>query len=462
MLKGARKIIERRQADETRKLAAALAALGVDWAAPPRSREGKAALTASFQVRGKAGEIHAGDELELVGTVTNSGNEPAYRVHARVRSDDRVFRDTELVFGMIEPGQSKSWTAHIKVPEDALDRLDYLTFDIDEARGVEAKVDPLKLRVVAAERPVFAYAHQLIDESNGDGLVQEGERHRLRVTIKNIGKGIAKETTAILRNASGTDVLLRKARFEIGELGPGQEQTVEFEFETAPRLRTSEVVVEMTVYDSRLRESVVEKLKYPVHRPSAGPGRQVGSVRVQRDQTPIHEGASPDSVQIGRADRGAMFALTGKLGDWLRVELDRGRPGFVRAAAVRATDQRSRLAAFERVWQVTPPSLALEVPSYEVRGDRYRLRGTATDDNRVEDVYIFVSNQAAKIENRKVFYRSNRGARKANVMAFSPEIPLWPGSNLVTVVARENGDVKSSRTLYIYRQDDQEATASTR
>jgi hypothetical protein len=36
-------------------------------------------------------------------------------------------------------------------------------------------------------------------------------------------------------------------------------------------------------------------------------------------------------------------------------------------------------------------------------------------------------------------------------MDFSSDIPLWPGSNQVTVVTRENQDVKSIQTLYLYR-----------
>ena len=67
-----------------------------------------------------------------------------------------------------------------------------------------------------------------------------------------------------------------------------------------------------------------------------------------------------------------------------------------------------------------------------------------------------------KIENRKVFYKSNRGSKLAGSLSFSAQIPLWPGSNAVTVVARENDDVQSSRTLYLYRGGLSEATAEVR
>ena len=34
---------------------------------------------------------------------------------------------------------------------------------------------------------------------------------------------------------------------------------------------------------------------------------------------------------------------------------------------------------------------------------------------------------------------------------FTTELPLWPGSNMVTVVARTNSEVKSIKTMYVYR-----------
>jgi carboxyl-terminal processing protease len=82
-----------------------------------------------------------------------------------------------------------------------------------------------------------------------------------------------------------------------------------------------------------------------------------------------------------------------------------------------------------------------------------------TDDTHVEDVYIFVANQGAKIDNRKVFYRSNRGGKDAKLLDFATDLPLWPGSNMVTVVARANSEVRSMKTLYIYR--DPPRTAQT-
>ncbi|MCP4445080.1 MAG: hypothetical protein GY811_07010 [Myxococcales bacterium] len=42
---------------------------------------------------------------------------------------------------------------------------------------------------------------------------------------------------------------------------------------------------------------------------------------------------------------------------------------------------------------------------------------------------------------------------------FQAQIPLWPGSNRVTIIARESDGVRSARTLYLHRLDSA-ATAS--
>src|SRR5690606_1312638 len=160
---------------------------------------------------------------------------------------------------------------------------------------------PIRVRVVAADRPVFAYSHQLIDGGNGDGLVQRGEQHKLRVTVKNTGKGVAQEPTALLRNASGDGVVLTRARVEREPLKPGRSETPRLVVDVTSERKENAALIELPVCDAGLYESVVEKLRYPVHGESAGPAQASGWVRVSRDQAPVYEGASPSSGVIATA-----------------------------------------------------------------------------------------------------------------------------------------------------------------
>lgn len=462
MLEDGSKFFAKRRADEEAKVIAALGKLGIDWNAPTGKSATGAAIDARIAVTMedgaplRTGEVKAGDTVKFTATVTNKGSGPAYRVLVVGESEDRLFDELELPIGKLEPGQTRTFAAFIKVPQDNLDRIDRLTFKVHEHNGVTAAIDPVKLRVVSQPRPVFAYAHHLIDDGNGDGLLQKNEPMRLRVTIKNIGDGKAHDATALLSNTSGGNidgVNITKGRFVFDDgLKPGESRTVEFAFGANELFDKKQLVLELLVYDSVLRETVTEKLRYDVASPSAGPRAQGGAVVITRPDVPLLEGAGADTQVLATAPKGSVFAVTGQLGPYLRIDLGDGTPAFVMESNAAKTSKKPRAKITER-WQVTPPTLALTLPNLETNKGSYVLEGRASDDSHVEDVYIFVSNREAKIDNRKVFYRSNRGGKSTDALDFRHEIPLWPGNNLVTVVVRENDEVKSMKFLYLYRTE---------
>lgn len=455
MIAAARGLLERHRAKQQEKLAQALRALGVDWSEAPA---GHVAPEIETTVAVDKQRYNAGEVVEVTGTVVNRGTVPAYQVHARATSDDYVFSDSELVFGKVAPGETRTFTTRVRIPKDTADRVDQLdvAFTQDEGKPITAK--PARFRIAALERPVFAYSHQLLDDGNGDGLVQKGESHRLRMTVKNTGRGASGDTTALLRNASGDGVILEKARFELGTLAPGESKTVEFDFDITEQLREEEVVIEMTVYDNELRESVVEKLRYSVAGASAGPAAASGYARVTSGDTPVYEGASASSGVIATAKVGSGFPITGQQGGWYRVELESGRPGFIADANVTRSRSKPSSSALTPKWQVTPPSISVTNPSYTTAAPVYSLSGVVNDDTHVEDVYVFVSNYADKVENKKVYYHSNRKGARQDTLEFSTEVPLWPGTNRITVVARENDDVKSTYTFFVLRTSNETAS----
>ena len=114
---------------------------------------------------------------------------------------------------------------------------------------------------------------------------------------------------------------------------------------------------------------------------------------------------------------------------------------------------------FTQVWNSTPPMIALSVKGLETSAETFKLSGNVSAEQHVEDVYIFVSNQSAKIESRKVFYRSNRGGKDGKQLEFAADLPLWPGSNMVTVVARASSEVRSVKTMFVYRESPRTAQA---
>jgi len=448
LVKSAKQLVAKRRDSEDVKLSAALSKLGVDWAPAPPSKDAPAKLTATVTLD-KPGPLAPGTLVAVTATVTNTGTTPAYRVHVRTHADDGNFDDDELVIGKVAPGETRSFTTRVEIPKDAIGRFNRLAFDLVEGRGATAAVTPIDIAISAAPRPIFAYSHQLIDEGNGDGLLQRRERHRLRVQVKNTGSGVAKETTAILRNASGDGVQLDSSRMEIGELAPGASKTVEFAFTVQPDLKADVATIELVIYDAQVGAQSDEKLKLPVMT-SGSAVTAAGGVVEARANLDLREGASADSSVVATAAKGTRWKVLGTVGPWTKIETDTGAPGFVAGKQVARSSGKPSGTVTPR-FQVTPPAIALTTPVQETAAAKLQLAGTVTDDNHVEDVYVFVSNQGAKIAARKVFYKSNRGGKNSASLAFSSDIPLWPGSNQVTVIARENTDVKTIQSIVIFR-----------
>jgi carboxyl-terminal processing protease len=458
LVAGAGKLVQTVRADEEKKLVAALQVIGVDWAAATAGTQAAKANLEVSLAASPAGAIKAGDTVTVTTTVKNVGSEPAYRVLSRIQGDDPVFEDAELPIGKIAPGETKSYSTKLQVPKDALDRVDRLGVEVREARGAPVHVSPAELKIEAAPRPVFAYAWQLIDDGNGDGLVQRGEHYRLQVQIKNTGAGPTQEATVLLRNATGDGVVLDKSRAELKDpLAPGQIKEIEFPLATDATLRGDEMVVELMAYDAALDVQASDKLHFKLS-PVVPAQPRTGEVTVKAATT-IRAGASEDTSVVGYTTKGASYPAIAAFGPWTKVKLNAtgSKVGFVATAAVAAGG--SGQGVFTQMWNSTPPMIALNLKGLETSADTYKLSGNVSGEQHVEDVYIFVSNQSAKIESRKVFYRSNRSGKDTKLLEFATDLPLWPGSNMVTVVARASSEVRSVKTMFVYRDPPRTAQA---
>lgn len=460
MLTQARAFVEQRRAEEDARIVTALGKLGVDWSVAPAVPGHAPQLSATFSTDRAGLAVPAGEIVTLTGSVTNSGDAPAYRVHARAESDDWVFEETELVFGKVLPGEIRTFSTKVRVPKDAASRVDLLNWEFTEAHGHKVTGAPLKVTVTGLPRPQFAYTYQLIDDpGNGDGLLQVGESFRLLATVKNVGVGASLGATASIGNKTGDGLVVKKGRYELeAGLAPGEEKTLEFTFDVKPSVLEQErppkvVTLDLFVYDATLREGLSEKLVFPIAADSAGPTLANGTVRITRT-VELREGAADDAPVIGTARGGTTFRMTGKAGNHhVRIELATGRPGFLPTSAITRVGTTAANPIWEQRWRVTPPTVTLATHGLETTEGRVRLSGTVQDDNHVEDVYVIVANRHAKIDARKVFYRSNRGGKTPDRLDFIADIPLWPGNNMVTIVARENDEVRSAHTIFLHRAE---------
>ena len=318
----------------------------------------------------------------------------------------------------------------------------------------------MEVRVDGPQRPAFSYAYQVIDDAkgdNGDGLIQRGESVRLHVTVKNIGHGKSNETLAQLRNLSDEGVFINKGRFNVDNLAAGRLQERRLHVRRAARVSRRHVKVEMTVYDAILHEFVTDKLSFPVV-DAKSVGAASGKVAVTTPKADIRGGASKDAPLVGIADKGAAFELTGDAGEFWRVKLAENLPGFIAKTATHEATGATKVAAFTPAWQVEPPTLTVQAGAPLVDTGTIHVTGVARADHKVSDMFIFVSNRTAKIDRRKVFYQSNRKATNPREEQLNIDVPLWPGANVVTVVARESQSVQSQETLIVQRREPRVAT----
>jgi carboxyl-terminal processing protease len=238
---------------------------------------------------------------------------------------------------------------------------------------------------------------------------------------------------------------LHAGRFQLGELKPGAEQLVAFTFEVLPDFTEQEAKLEVSISDSVLRESAGEKLKLPIRQePPAAFAPSSGSITVS-DDAPIRERPEDDSRIVARVTGGSLdLQAQATVGNFIRVDMGDGRPGWVQQSSVTAKSNGPKGKLVD-VLAHMPPKLEVSYGNtLTTQQDSLKLKGSAVDDNRVRDVYIFVGS-------RKIFYQSNRGAADPLREKFEATLPLRPGTNFVTVVARESNDVASHKSFIVRR-----------
>jgi carboxyl-terminal processing protease len=409
-------------------------------------------LQLTLQTDKQEPKIAAGENVKIRGVVRNTGATPAFRVRAVLESDSPVFDENEMVFGKIGAGESKTYDLVVKVPTSSFTRTDAVKGTIFSQRGVKAGTAEMMLNIEGKPRPRFAYTYQTIDDVKGnhDGLVQRGEQVRTLVTVKNIGIGRALHTEAVLRNGTGQEgILISAGRFDAKELAPGESKTFSFVYEVGPAFRGDEYQLELAVGDTTLGESVTDKIKVRVAPTGPTPDTATGTVTVSRDDVPLREAAGDTALIVARAAKGTGFKVTGKMGTFTRVEIDSGRSAFVAVTDVKAGGNAH--PQFKPEWQVTPPVLTVTAPTV-VTTETVHIKGHAVDDRMVRDVYVRVWNRDAKVPMKKVFYLPNRQTGDRTKLDFEAEVPLWPGSNMVQVFARESNDVQSLDTVVVLKR----------
>lgn len=444
-------VIDEVGATEMNRAIADLRGLGIDWSEGEDAGPSTVNVEVSTNAQNNRGK--AGEAFELRVRVTNTGENPLFRLRATTESDYRLFDDRELVFGRINPGESKEWTATLgvctgegrqrscRLPQDLPNRADAIRINFEELHGHAPATAELRTELEALPRPRFAYSWHVADdqEGNGDGRLQRGERASVYLRVRNVGEGRSYETHANLRNLGGRGVLLREGRFRIDNMEPGQERLVRFGFEVMENFERDRAKLEVSVYDADLRESAVEKFEVPIEAPTGTPSAASGNVTLGNNVSLV---AAPvnDAATVARTTAETVLRAEARLGDFLRVRIGEDEVAWVAQSDTRSGGRGDSALRF--ILANEAPTIAInDAPDAVTRAASIRLQGVARDNGSVRDLYIFAGA-------RKVYYLS-AGTPEA---AFDAEIPLHGGINYITVFARESDEVVS-REMIVVRRD---------
>ena len=452
ILTGSKSFFDKARTDEDKRISGALEKLGVDWNPGP-ANPNPGQVQVGLAVVGGDSKVAAGSTVKIRGTVKNTGSTAVHRVHAMLKTENPYLDENEMVFGKLAPGESKSYDLVVKLPKNTLTRTDIIRANVFAQGALKANLPELTFNIDGKPRPLFAYAFQTVDDVKGnqDGRVQLGEKVRLVVKVKNIGAGPSIKTEAILRNQPGQEgILISAGRFEAKDLAAGASKNFSFIYEVGPDFRGDEYQLELMVGDSLLGESVTDKIKIKVAASATPVDSSSGSVTVSRADVVLRESPASDGMVVGRAASGAAFKVTGKAGPFSRVEIEPGRPAFVATADLKQGGApRPTATTFAPSWMVTPPQLTVNAATV-VNGPAVNVKGVVTDDMQVKDLFIRVFNRDSKMPAKKVFYLPNRGERTK--LPFQTDVPLWPGSNIIQVFARETNEIQTVATLIVLQK----------
>ncbi len=466
-LTAASAFIEKVQQAEIEKITADLRQMNVDWTPAPTG-VAKGAEPEDYVVRVETDRpnhrVEAGQAMTLKVDVTNRGNAPIYRLRATTKSDNGNFDERELVFGRIEPGQTRSAKVPLgfcnverraseplqpdaqrecKLPFDSVTRQDVVKIRFTAEGGEPPPDAEIRPSVVQLEPPLFAYSFQVVDNrpGNGDGQLSRGEGVSIYLDVKNVGKGKSKETQALIRNLTGDGLLLKNGRFDISEMKPGERRDVIFTFDVLDVLKDNLAKLEISVVDHDLRVVASEKVSIPIVSGDLTIVERNDRVEADSD-TPVYSQPLASASVVGTLRKGSRVPRTGTFKDFSRVSLG-GRLGFVDGDDLGDTTAVEALN-FEPALTRSPPVLDVSPSALATRSTTVKITGLAGDSDQVRDAYVFVGS-------RKVFYMSNRKASDPKRLQFSFDAELSPGVNIITAVARENEDVATAQTLVVRR-----------
>ena len=480
---------------EEKKILTALKEIGIDWSDGTTAQKPKPVASLSIKLDSSKSEkksdhnsdhnierVNAGKKIVITVSVSNEGKGTMYKTRGITESENIFLDKLEFVFGMIKPGETKSYTKSVEIPKNAIDREDEIVVKFNESQGNNPDDLKSKVRIESLFRPRFAYSYQISDKGlngkigNNDGLIQKNEDICLTLFIKNIGKGISEKTSVSLKNVSEDSVFVKKGLEEIGELRQGETKTVDMEFKVKEELSFDKFNMDVLIRESTFGSFILSSLTLHVNKDNKNTPelrKYTSTLKILKDSSPVFGARWQGTDQITVLPKDTIIKSDGWTNGLYRVNI-LDKYGWISESLVKkeASAKQSNVKDIDLIMQHIPPSIDMDTKSMNLLSnlEMFEIKGTINDDKKVNSVYAFVNNEkvyyksqfteqrAKDILNGKVNKRLQKKANFANSekteslknnLDFSTEILLKDGPNTVTIIAKDNEGLVNSKSIIV-------------
>ncbi len=452
LLKDSAELFAKRSAVEAKRIAEQFKKMGVPWTNSKAVQSpAESGVECSLELVGvDAKGIRAGDDVVLKAQAKNITSTVLEQVHGVTESENPFFDKLEFVFGTLQPGETRSWETKVKLPAGLGSRGDLVKFKVGDQGGLGSNIlASVFAKVVSQDKPHFAYSYQLDDRKggNGDGLLQVGEKVKMKIRVSNVGKGSGGEVMVTAKNMSGSSMFLKVGRASLGKLKAGQSSSGQLDFRVSESPKDGPIKIRLGIWDSELGSAVNEVISIPVTKGVKGQ-KESRNVAVQgKAAIDVRAAASDTAAVLGQLKPGSVVRSEAVFGKgFRRVRVGDGY-GYVAFASVKP--RKARVSKKPMNWLVGQAAPLITLSDMETRlsGKSLKFSTIIEDGQGLNDMYVYVND-------KKVLYRSLSevsaidGVFKVEVPM---DLPIEDGSNIVTIVVRETKELISRRVFGVYR-----------
>jgi carboxyl-terminal processing protease len=431
---------------ENQKVIEALKEKGIDWTplASKQSAKKCAPPTAAWRFDpAKSGPLTAGETVKLVLTMSNPSTCTLFQARASTESKNYLFNNHEFLFGRLPPNSTATREAKIVIPKFMPSSFTSFTFTFVEAQGITPKGFDAVVATRPVSKPKFEFAYEMKD---ADGLVTRGERLDLTMRVKNVGQAPSEESSASIRAVGDHPVTIPVGRVPMAKLKVGEERTVAFQVDVPKNYSENSFQIDMQVMDPAFRVTTSKRMTFDLALPAQLTKREEAHETRQK-QTVVRALPSSTSSAVARVEGKKVVSVTGQYGDYYRIDLGKGRSGWIETAALQSSRAAGMPGAVFHPHWMDSPRITMEDEKWiytPVQNQFLSVKGNVADDEQIKDVFVFVNG-------KKVSYQSYPADEKSP-NRFESSLPLDPGLNRIVVVARDNQDLLSQESYVVERR----------